>query len=296
MSINENGNIINRITAASTAGIAAVAALVVLTVLAARVAVDRPAVWKLVGISWVAFVAMAGALPLGQRAGGDHPRGVVWSYGLASGAMVTSAAVFLVPQAIGHHPSYGGFGVAAGILAGFAAHALGHRLTHVEAFDHTALELSAHAFAAGAIIGIVYGNLPELGPLLGLAIVSHKGPAGYAAARRLAASGKPVSVLLVPASGVGIAALLSSLVQLPSGPVVNGLVFGFAAGVFLHVGMDFLPECEAGGEIYRVATLEDRMAGVETSAHEVLDRLRVHAVGATLVGGVAVFLAWQAVA
>jgi len=68
---------------------------------------------KLLGISWVAFGAMAGAIPLGRRASRKtHARGLVWGYGLASGAMITSAAVFLLPDAIGHHAALGGFGVA----------------------------------------------------------------------------------------------------------------------------------------------------------------------------------------
>ena len=45
---------------------------------------------------------------------------MVWGFGLAAGAMITSAAVFLVPGAIGHHPQYGGFGIALGLLVGTA--------------------------------------------------------------------------------------------------------------------------------------------------------------------------------
>ncbi len=267
-------------------GTGAVLGLVALTV-AAVGGGDPP--WKLVGISWVAFAAMAGAVPLGRRAATNRrARPLVWGYGLASGAMITSAAVFLLPGAIGHHPQFGGFGVAGGVLLGYAAHVVGHRLTHTGAFDHTAIELTAHALAAGVVIGVVYGNMPELGPLLGLAIVSHKAPAGYAAARRLAADGRSAAVLLLPASGVGLTAMTGSLVSLPADPVVNALVFGFATGVFLHVGTDFLPECEVGGEVHAVSDL-----GAE--AHHRLDRLRLHAVGATLLGGVAVFVAWLTV-
>jgi ZIP family zinc transporter len=288
--INKRFKFIKYVSGISRVGIAATLALVVLTAWAIRVAIDRPAVWKLLVIVWTAFFAMALATPLGARsADAESPASLVWGYGLASGAMVTSAAVFLVPGAIVEsHVRAGGFGIAAGILTGYAAHVVGHRIGHRETFDHTAVALTAHAVSAGTIIGVVYGNLPELGPLLGLAIVSHKGPAGYAAARRLASAGKPVSVLLVPASGVGVAALPASLVALPTGPAANAVVFGFAAGVFLHVGMDFLPECEVGGEIHS-------MAGLDGMAHHQLDRLRLHAVGATLLGGVAVLLAWIAV-
>lgn len=246
--------------------------------------------WKVLIVSWVAFGAMAGAAPLGRRAAATaSARGLVWGYGLASGAMVTSAAVFLVPQAIGYDPKIGGFGVAAGVLAGFAAHTIGHRLTHIETpFDTTTAEITAHALTAGAIIGLVYATLPDLGVLLGLAIVSHKGPAGYAAARRLARNGKSVSVLLLPAAGVGLTAIPAATLAIPDVPVLNAAIFGFASGVFLHVAMDFLPECEAGTEVGDVAAL----SGV---AHDRLDRLRAHAVASTTLGGGAVFLAWALV-
>jgi ZIP family zinc transporter len=62
-------------------------------------------------------------------------------------------------------------------------------------------------------------------------------------------------------------------------------VFGFATGVFLHVAMDFLPRCELGSEIHEALAIED-------DAHALLDQLRLHAVGSTLVGGLVVVLAW----
>ncbi|WP_251328678.1 ZIP family metal transporter [Haloplanus pelagicus] len=242
--------------------------------------------WKLLGISWVAFAAMALGIPLGRRSLGGRPWTLVWGYGLASGAMVTSAAVFLVPQAIAHDSTFGGFGVAFGLLVGFASHTVGHRLAHLDLpFDRTATELTAHAFSAGVIIGVVYGNMPDLGPILGLAIVSHKGPAGYAAARRLVTNDRDPTVLLLPAAGVGIAAILASLIALPAAPTVRGVVFGFAAGIFLHVAMDFLPRCELGSDVHELLT-------VSGDAHALLDRLRVHAVLSTGLGGVAVFGAW----
>jgi ZIP family zinc transporter len=275
----------NRISRIGLVGFALLVVLSALAVLAG--------LWKLLAISWVAFAAMAGATPLGVRAAKaevNDGRRIVWGYGLASGAMVTSAAVFLVPQAIAHDPSIGGFGVALGLLAGFSAHTIGHRLTHREyPFDHTALELSAHSLAAGSIIGLVYAALPSLGPLLGLAIVSHKGPAGYVAARRLESEGKSASVLLLPAAGVGITAIPAGLLSPPGDPVVQAVVFGFASGVFLHVAMDFLPHCEFGSEI------SDRL-GVSEGDHALLDRLRTHAVASTSLGGLAVFLAWAALA
>ena len=245
---------------------------------------------KLVVISWTAFLAMAAAIPLGTRSDERGAGGLVWGYGLAAGAMVTSAAVFLVPQAIGQHPRWGGFGIAFGLLAGFASHTIGHRLAHMDLpMDRTVAELTAHALSAGAIIGIIYGNMPELGALLGLAIVSHKGPAGYAAARRLVDAGRGPSVLLLPATGVGIAGIASSLIALPAAGPVRGIVFGFAAGVFLHVAMDFLPRCEIGSEVHDLLS-------VSGDAHALLDRLRLHAVASTSIGGLVVLAAWLVIA
>jgi len=243
---------------------------------------------KVLGIAWAAFLAMAGAIPLGARAGRrQHATRLVWGYGLASGAMITSAAVFLVPGAIGHHSAFGGFGIALGVVVGYSAHTIGHRLTHIDApFEDTAIRLVAHALAAGSVIGVVYAAMPSLGPLLGLAIVSHKGPAGYAAANRLSGQDKPVWPLLIPAAGVGLTAIPMALLEIPTTPIVNALVFGFASGIFLHVAMDFLPRCEVGGEI-------DQLSSIAAPAdHDLLDRLRLHAVSSTGLGGMAVVVGW----
>jgi ZIP family zinc transporter len=300
----------------SWVGLAGVLALVALSGVAAAAGL-----WKVLAVGWVAFLAMAGAAVFGARAaradravGGAHgsageaidgeantthyaaradtdARRLVWGYGLASGAMVTSAAVFLLPQAIGYDPRVGGFGVAAGLLSGFAGHTIGHRLAHRDLpLEATAAQLTAHSLAAGLVIGSVYATLPDLGLLLGVAIVSHKAPAGYAAARRLSRDGVDVRVLGLPAAGVGVAAIPVGLFGAPvagSGAAVAA-VFGFAAGIFLHVAMDFLPACEAGGDVGEVAALS-------TDAHALLDRLRVHAVASISVGALAVVFAWLAV-
>ncbi|GGL51034.1 ZIP family metal transporter [Halocalculus aciditolerans] len=268
----------------------ALGVLSVLALLALSVYGAQAGAWKLLGISWVAFLGMTGAALLARRTDAEHPLGLVWGSGLSSGAMIASAAAFVVPQAIAQHPKFGGFGIAAGVLLGFASHTVGHRLSHYDLpLDRTTLQIAAHALSAGAIIGLVYGSMPELGPLLGLAIVSHKGPAGYAAARRLVRNNRPISMLLLPAAGVGIAALAASAIGVPAHAATRGVVFGFAAGIFLHVAMDFLPRCEVGSEIHEVVELTDH-------AHHALDRLRYHAVASTLVGGVVVFAAWLFVA
>ncbi|MFB6206394.1 MAG: ZIP family metal transporter [Haloglomus sp.] len=272
-------------------GVSRVGVVGVVALLAVSAVAVAAGLWKLLVIGWVAFAAMAGAAALGTRAARTRDAfGLVWGYGLAAGAMVTSAAVFLLPQAFGLSPKIGGFGVAAGLLAGYAAHTASHRLAHLDAVNSVAAELAAHALAAGLIIGAIYAALPDPGLLLGLAIVSHKGPAGYAAARRLRHAGRGVSLLLFPAAGVAVVAIPVAVLQ-PSLPAdVSAAVFGFAAGVFLHVAMDFLPECELGGEIGEVAQLSH-----DDEAHRLLDRLRLHAVASTALGALVVFLAWLAV-
>ncbi|GAB7093055.1 ZIP family metal transporter [Halolamina litorea] len=241
--------------------------------------------WKPIQIGWVAFAAMTGGVWLALRTN-EQAGALVWGGGLASGAMVTSVGLFLLPDALGHHLRFGGLGVALGIIVGFGAHTIGHRLSHVDMpMDSTVAQLTAHAAAAGAIIGIVYGNMPDVGLLLGIAIVSHKGPAGYAAADRLTRNGRSWFPVLLPAAGVGVVAVLASTVTLPADPRINGVVFGFATGVFLHVAMDFLPRCELGSEVHDALS-------VDADAHETLDRLRLHAVASTVLGGVVVFLAW----
>jgi ZIP family zinc transporter len=268
-------------------GAAAVVALVGLTALAAAEGLT-----KLVIIGWVAFVAMALGAVFGARASTTSPTRLVWGYGLASGAMVASAAMFLVPQAItlgaaDGLPQVGGVGLAAGLVVGYSAHSIGHRLTHLDLpMDVTTAQISAHALSAGVIIGLVYAkSMPPVGLVLGLAIVSHKGPAGYAAARRLLRQDKSAVVLLVPAAGVGLTAVPAAMLPMPESAVFNAAIFGFAAGIFLHVAMDFLPQCEAGSEIDEVCSLHEE-------AHDLLDRLRIHAVLSTALGGVAVVVAW----
>jgi ZIP family zinc transporter len=287
MVINSRSGVHKKMGRVSTVGVVGTLLLLALSAGAVAVGVDNAD--KLLAVAWVAFGAMAVAGLLGARTNDRSAGTLVWGNGLAAGAMVTSAALFLLPTAIGHQAKWGGVGVASGLLIGYGAHTVGHRLAHMELpMDPTVAELTAHALSAGVIIGVVYGNI-NVSLLLGLAIVSHKGPAGYAAAGRLVRDGRRWTVLLLPAAGVGLTAITASLIDLPAVPAVRGVVFGFATGVFLHVAMDFLPRCEIGSEVHDALS-------VEGEAHRVLDRLRLHAVASTTVGSVTVLLAWAALA
>ncbi|SEP17567.1 zinc transporter, ZIP family [Halorientalis persicus] len=269
-------------------GAVGVVALVILSAVAMVTGVN----WKLVAISWTAFAAMAVGVPLGARAvRSSHPLEPVWGYGLASGAMVTSAALFLVPQALGQHGRLGSLGIAVGFLGGYVGHTIGHRFTHLDLpVDHTATELTVHALSAGAIIGAIYTTMPSLTSILGIALISHKAPAGYAAARRLTDRGRSVFPLLLPAAAVGLVALPVGIVGFSPGSELRGLLFGVAAGVFLHVAVDLLPECTTGSETCPVDA-----AAHDGDLHQFQDRLRRHAALSAVLGGAAVVLAWSLV-
>jgi ZIP family zinc transporter len=269
-------------------GAVGLVALIVLSIVATLAGVN----WKLLAISWTAFAAMAIGAPLGARAvRSSHPLEPVWGYGLASGAMVTSAALFLIPQALGQHGRLGSLGIAVGFLGGYVGHTVGHRFTHLDLpVDHTATELTVHALSAGAIIGAIYTAMPSLTSILGIALISHKAPAGYAAARRLAERGQSAVPLLLPAAAVGLVALPVGIVGFSPGSELRGLLFGVAAGVFLHVAVDLLPECTTGSETCPVDA-----AAHDGDLHQLQDRIRQHAALSSVLGGVAVAIAWSLV-
>ena len=268
-------------------GVVGLVALVLLSVSATVAGVS----WKLVTVSWAAFATMAIGAPLGARAvQSSHPLEPVWGYGLASGAMITSAALFLIPQALGQHTRLGSLGIAVGFLGGYVGHTVGHQFTHLDLpVDHTTAELTVHALSAGAIIGAIYTAMQSLTSVLGIALVSHKAPAGYATARRLAGRGQSVVPLLLPAAAVGLAALPVGIVGFAPGGELRGLLFGVAAGVFLHVAVDLLPECTTGSEACPVDAAD------HDDPHKFRDRLRRHAALSSTLGGVVVAVAWSLV-
>ena len=253
---------------------------------------------KLLAIGWVAFGAMMGGAWMGARAEdwasaavGRQGARLVWAYGLSSGAMITSATLFLVPNAISHHAALGGLGIAIGIVGGFSIHTLHAGSGHAGgAARSVTWELTLHALGAGLVIGAVYAAMPALGSTLGLAIVSHKAPAGYAAARRLRRHGRSVLPLLLPAAAVGLTALPVGLADPPTLNGLHALVFGGATGLFLHVALDFLPRCEWRHGLHPGAAggSGDRGGAAGGHAH----RLRWRAIGSTLLGGAVVVAAW----
>ena len=242
---------------------------------------------KLLGIVLAGFLAMVGGVGLQRYGRLDTPPRRLWAKGLASGAMLASAAAFLAPKAIGQHPQIGGFTIAAGYLLGYAGHELGHLFGHRELpINATVSELTLHAAAAGTIIGVVYGSLPSLTSLFGYAIVAHKLPAGFGGAAALDRDGLPLVTMALPAAAVGLTAIPAALITPVLETVVMAVFYGVSTGVFAHVALDMIPECSGGGSGHGHGAV---VCGPEA------DRLRHHAVGSTVAGTAVVALAWLAI-
>lgn len=201
---------------------------------------------KLVGISVMAWLAMV----LGVCAARSVPRvarWAAWADGMAAGAMVASACVFLLPMAMGAAPDRGALGVAGGVLIGSLLHVWArNRRLDGHAADASLTAIILHAVGAGVVIGLIYARMPSLGLLLGVAIVSHKLPAGYALARRRAQGGLAWHPVLWPACAVGLVCIPVGLWVAPGSAADNAALFGFATGVFMYVGLDFSRPQEAG--------------------------------------------------
>ncbi|MBA8824458.1 ZIP family zinc transporter [Saccharopolyspora lacisalsi] len=228
--------------------------------------------WKLLIIAVASCLSMIAGAVLGRRAiANSHV--LTWANGATAGAMVTSACAFLLPMAITQDPKLGGFGTATGVLVGFALHNA-DRLSTRTTPDDCVVRLTIHAVTAGLVIGAVYASMPNAGVLLGLSIVSHKGPAGYAAARSLRRAGEPVTPVVLPACGVGISSIAVGLLGWSPPTSVTAVVFGVAAGLFLHVALDFL-------------------AHLERTPEPSGGRLSTHATASTLTGGAVVVFAWM---
>jgi len=269
-----------------TATAASLVALVAFVgVVALGVATGRT---KLTGIVVFGFAAMLGGVAISHWGDFHTPRQQVWAYGLASGAMLASAAALLAPKAITQHPEYGGFAIALGYLLGYAGHELGHLLTHYDLpLNAPASELTLHALAAGSIMGVVYGSLPSLTPLFGYGIVAHKFPAGFTGSETVEQSGLPTIVMVIPAVAVALTAIPLSILAPDFSNVGKAAFFGISTGVFAHVAIDMLPECthgDAGSGHGAVRCSRDA------------DRLRQYAVLSTVLGAGAIFALWQLLA
>ena len=243
---------------------------------------------KLTGIVIFGFLAMLAGVAISHFVDFDTDVRQVWAYGLASGAMLASAGALLAPKAIAPHPAYGGFAIAFGYLLGYTGHELGHLVSHRDLpLNAAAGELSLHALAAGSIMGVVYGSLPNLSALFGFGILAHKFPAGFTGSESVKQSGLPTVVMVIPAAAVAIAAIPLSLLTPPLSPVVRAVFYGVSTGVFAHVAIDMLPECSHGG------SHADSSGHGSIQCSRDVHRTKRHAVASTFVGAGTIFVLWQ---
>lgn len=195
---------------------------------------------KLVVIGVMALAAMLAGWFGAERAVPAGLRTMALSDGLAAGAMLASACVFLLPSALAGDPRGGGLGVTAGLLLGIALDRfMGARHPKRAGGDSVLFAITLHAAAAGAAMGLAYSAVPSLSVLLGIVIIAHKLPAGYVLARARQALGQSRLPILVPSCAVGLVAIPVALLSGHAGGVGNTLLAGLATGIFLHVGLDF---------------------------------------------------------
>ncbi|MES1954109.1 ZIP family metal transporter [Salinisphaera hydrothermalis] len=220
---------------------------------------------KLVVIGGMALLAMLAGWWLAERAVPAGARGLAIADGVVAGAMIASACVFLLPSALAGDPRSGGLGVAAGLILGISLDRLlrSHDPEHAGG-DSALVAITLHASAAGAAMGLAYGAVPSLSVLLGVVIIAHKLPAGYALARARQALGRSRLPILAPSFAVGLVAIPVALWVGRSGAEGNTLLAGLATGIFLHVGLDFarppVTRAYAGPSRFVVAAVLSAMA------------------------------------
>ncbi|MBI1861695.1 MAG: ZIP family metal transporter [Deltaproteobacteria bacterium] len=179
---------------------------------------------------------------------------------LGAGLLLGMSLVHMIPEAAELMPET--FGI--WLLAGFLILLVAERFVMVHACEETHCDY--HTIGWAAFIGLTIHGLiegaalasslvvPKIGPMVLIAIVSHKLPSGIALSSILKMAGisKRKSVAFV--TGVAISgpvglflsyALLSQMAQ----SATAGALLSMSAGTFLYIGAcDLLPEMHRGGE------------------------------------------------
>jgi ZIP family zinc transporter len=155
--------------------------------------------------------------------------------GAAAGAMVYTALGLMTPDVVAEHA---GFGIA-GLLAGFGVAVVLFRASPSSGGGQTTLSaLTLHSLFDGILLGTAYIWLPSAGIGVGVALLAHKAPTGYALARRLCLAERSTILTLLPALATGIAAVMVAIISplyLPA-----GILAGAATGLLLFVALIFM--------------------------------------------------------
>lgn len=246
---------------------------------------------KIITISMVSFVSMAFTLLVNNKVQNiidNHPSVFIWVYGLSSGSMIMSASIFLLPVSVSNSVIHGSIGIGLGIVIGYLTHTVSHNQSHnLEDYlkdKKELINLILHTVFAGSIIGLIYSQVPSISIILGLAIISHKFPASLAVVSRLNQNSTKEYLVIIPAALFGIFAYLTYIITPNLSPIIISLIFGLGVGVFLHLAMDVIPECEHGH-------IRDFIEG-HCKGHQALDRMRHHSMLSVVSGSILILLLW----
>lgn len=238
---------------------------------------------KIVFISWLSFFAMIISIFFVREKG--HSDSIVlniWMYGVSSGAMIISSFLFLAPMAI-KNSKFGSIGIGIGLIIGFAIHTFSHNASHkledIMKYEQL-FTLTTHTIFAGLAIGIIYSQTPTISLLLAISIISHKLPASISVVNTL--NKKEKQYIIIPATIFGLACMISFLMlpQLPTS--LTKIIFGVGAGAFIHLSIDFLPDCDQG-RIYDIIKQTER-------EHNKIDRARTHSVVSVIIGFIIILI------
>lgn len=263
-----------------TLGLLSTAALIALT--AYTLLTDSSGL-KVTVIAWTAFLTMLAGTVFSFREL-KSVKSVIWAYGLSGGAALASIMFFVMPKSLELSTELGVTGVLAGFLSGLVLHVATHEIEHEagEALKDL-ISVTAHAVAAGFIIGQIYSDLPGVSIILGISIVSHKLPAGYIISDKIGESVRQaLKFILLPASILGAMALFVFNLSISMPTDIQALFFGFSAGIFLHVALDFIPEPEPESHLRKLLSDE------EDPLHGKLDDVQFHCVASTVLGAAVV--------
>lgn len=177
---------------------------------------------------------------------------------LGAGLLLGMALVHMVPEAAELLPAGFGFW----LLAGFLVILIVERFAMVHACDET--HCNYHTIGVAAFVGLTVHGLiegaalasslvvPDIGPMVLIAILSHKLPSGLVLASILKLSGKSPAQSLVFVAGVsasGPVGLYLSYLFLSHASLSStaGALLAASAGTFLYIGAcDLLPELHRG--------------------------------------------------
>lgn len=234
---------------------------------------------KVVTVAWTAFFAMIIGTFFSFRELKSR-KSVIWAYGISGGAAFASILYFVLPKSLEMSTQFGVTGVLIGFLSGLILHVVTHELEHEAGEALTDLvSVTAHASAAGFIIGQIYSDLPTISIVLGISIVSHKLPAGFIISDKFGKGLKQaLKFIALPASILGSMALIVYNLSISMPTDFQALFFGFSAGIFLHVALDFIPEPEPESHLRKLLSDE------EDPLHHKLDEVKFHCVASTVAG------------